>query len=348
MFRQQLTTPRRLAAFGVTGALLLTACGSDVDGTTVPLDETDDPAEEATDDEDDAMSDEAMEDDDAMSDDDAMEDDAMAEGEIATLQFDGLPMLGEASVYEGWIIVDGEPVSTGRFNATDDGTLVDDDGEPIDHAAISDVEASAFVLTIEPLDDPDPAPSAIHLLGGDIVDGVADLTIDHPAAIGTDFLSAAGTVEVVAPTADGAPGTETVGVWFFADGAGSLTLPELPEGWVYEGWAVFDGIPVTTGRFTDPNMADDFNGFSGDGSGPETPGEDFIRNAPEGLEFPRSAAGATVVISVEPADDDSPAPFVLKPLTGEIPDPVERLTSHPLGNTGDETYPTGTVTIIDA
>ena len=54
------------------------------------------------------------------------------------------------------------------------------------------------------------------------------------------------------------------------------------------------------------------------------------------------------MVSVEPVDDDAPAPFVLKPLTGEIPDPVERLTSHPLENTGDSTYPTGVVTIVDA
>ncbi len=308
------------------------------------MDDEDAMEDEAMDD--DAMEDEAMDDEDAM-DDDAMDEDAMAEGALAVLEFDGLPVLGEASVYEGWLIVDGAPVTTGRFVAQVDGTLVDDDGDVVDHFAIDDTAAEAFVLTIEPVDDPDPAPSDIHLLGGDVVDGVAALTIDHPTAIGTDFLDAAGSVEVVAPTADGAPGTETAGIWFFQDGAGSLTLPELPAGWVYEGWAVFDGIPVTTGRFTDPNMADDFNGFSGDGSGPATPGEDFIRNAPEGLEFPRSAAGATVVVSVEPVDDDSPAPFVLKPLTGEIPDPVERLSSHPLTNTGDETYPTGTATLVE-
>jgi hypothetical protein len=180
-----------------------------------------------------------------------------------------------------------------------------------------------------------------------IDDGTARLSIDHPAAINTDFAEAAGSVEVVVPTAPDSA-IDTAGIWFFKDGVGSLTLPALPAGWVYEGWAVFDGIPVSTGRFTDPNTADDFNGFSGDSDGPATPGEDFVRNAPEGLEFPRSAAGATVVVSVEPAEDDSPAPFVLKPLVGELPAVVERLGEYPLDNTGPDTIPTGVANIIPA
>ncbi len=351
----------RFAAFGVLGALTLAACGSDsADSDDEPAPVESEESDEAMEEdaiEEEAMEEEAMEEDameqDAMEEDameqDAMEEDAMEEGSapIVQLQFDGLPELGDASVYEGWAIIDGEPVSTGRFTVDADGTQFDDDGNEVDHFAVDATTASAFVLTLEPTVDDDPAPSDIHLLGGDVVDGTARLTIDHPTAIGTGFETAAGSVEVVVPTAPD-NGIDTAGIWFFKDGAGSLTLPELPVGWVYEGWAVFDGIPVSTGRFTDPNMADDFNGFSGDGDGPATPGEDFIRNAPEGLEFPRSAAGATVVVSVEPVEDDSPAPFVLKPLVGELPADVERLGEYPLENTGDETIPTGVANIVPA
>lgn len=368
---------RRLAAFGVLGAVTLAACGSGSDSAetddepldTAPVEAEPTDAESAADDAsdeqpaeeeaieeatNDTLEDDAMEDDeDAMEEeameDDSMEDDAMEEGSvpIVQLQFAGLPVLGEASVYEGWAVIDGEPVSTGRFTVDADGNQVDADGNEIDHFAVDATAATTFILTLEPTVDDDPAPSDIHLLGGDVVDGTARLSIDHPTAIGTGFDAAAGSVEVVVPTAPD-NGIDTAGIWFFKGGSGSLTLPQLPAGWVYEGWAVFDGIPVSTGRFSDPNTADDFNGFSGDGSGPATPGEDFIRNAPEGLEFPRSAAGATVVVSVEPAQDDSPAPFVLTPLVGELPAEVERLGEYPLNNTGADTIPTGVANIVAA
>ena len=255
-------------------------------------------------------------------------------------------MLGEAAVYEGWAIVDGEAVSTGRFVVDEGGGLLDDAGEAVDAFEVDATAATTFVLTIEPTDDPDPAPSEVHLLAGDIVDGAATLTIDHPAAIGTDFSEAAGSVEVAVPTARDLPGAETSGIWFFSGGSGSLTLPVLPAGWVFEGWAVLDGIPVSTGRFLDPNAADDNRQFSGDGDGPATPGEDFIRNAPEGLTFPTTVGGATVVVSVEPDPDDSPDPFVLKPLVGELPAEVTPFSEHPLGNTGVSTFPTGTATVL--
>ena len=94
-----------------------------------------------------------------------------------------------------------------------------------------------------------------------------------------------------------------------------LDLPTLPAGWVYEGWAVIDGVPVSTGRFIDPTMPDDFSGFSGTDPNPPFPGEDFIINAPDGLTFPTDLTdGGTIVLSIEPEDDDSPAPFAFKPL----------------------------------
>ena len=91
---------------------------------------------------------------------------------------------------------------------------------------------------------------------------------------------------------------------------------------MYEGWAVIDGVPVTTGRFTDAAAADDFDGFSGDQGGPAFPGEDFIHNAPDGVDFPTDLTNATIVISVEPEVDDSPAPFALKPLVSEVADGI--------------------------
>lgn len=326
-------TQARMAALLVSAGLIAAACGAD---TNVELaqDAINDAAAEVV--EDDAMEDdeEAMEDEDgeAMADDDdAMEDEdgddgSLALAEITTnvaLEFDGLEPLGDDFVYEGWVIIDGEPYSTGRF-------IVDVDGnqEYLSGSAIEDVsEASTFVLTIEPAESDDPAPSTVRLLAGDFVDGEAQLSVGHAAALGTDFSDASGQFILATPTTESTD-DEVYGVWFIdiVDGApvAGLDLPVLSDDWVYEGWVVVDGQAVSTGRFSDPAGPDDFNGFAGDDAdAPPFPGEDFIQNAPEGLEFPKNLAASTVVISIEPADDDSPAPFTLKPLLAEVPGDVE-------------------------
>lgn len=234
--------------------------------------------------------------------------------------FDGLEPLGAASVYEGWAIIDDAPVSTGRFNLSDDNSIV-----ALTEPEVPGLEtASAIVLTIEPAEGDDPAPSDVHVLAGDLVDGAAELTISHPAAIGTDFATAGGVFILGTPTT-AVTDDELSGVWFVNLGPtrAGLELPALGAGWTYEGWVVIDGIPVSTGRFSDPAMADDFNGLSGpDGTGPPFPGEDFIVNAPDGLSFPTDLRNSTVVISVEPVPDDSPAPFALKPLATIVPDGI--------------------------
>lgn len=233
------------------------------------------------------------------------------------LTFEGLEPLGPDAVYEGWLIIDGAAISSGTFNITPTGHVL-----PITspHVAGAD-RASLFVLTIEPAVDPDPAPASTHVLAGPFVNGTASLTIDHPAALGTDFGSAAGSFIVATPTT-ATDADALSGVWFLDPTAGpgpSLDIPTLPAGWAYEGWVVIDGVPVSTGRFTEATGADDFGGFSGPQPAPPFPGEDFVTNAPAGLTFPTDLSGYPVVVSVEPSPDDSPAPFALKPLVGQVP-----------------------------
>jgi len=258
------------------------------------------------------------------------------------LDFSGLEPLGDAAVYEGWIIVDGAPISTGRFTIDADGHAVAEDGGavfPLPEGAAP----TAVVISIEPAVDPDPAPAPTKVLGGDVVDGVAELSISHPAALGTDFADASGVYLLGTPT-DGDGNNELSGVWFIdLPVAAGLNLPELPAGWAYEGWAVIDGVPVSTGRFVDPGAADDFDGFSGDQGGPPYPGEDFIVNAPAGTTFPTDLRASTLVISVEPDPDDSPGPFALKPLVSEVADDIG---DHQVQSFGSgPSAPTGTAII---
>ena len=138
----------RLFALAVTVLLTAAACSSDGDESVAAAASGAEPAQTtagpiADDDsmeDDDAMADDAMADEshdddamagDAMADDEAMADDAMADGDHVdlALDFTGLETLGAAAVYEGWVIVDGLPVTTGRFNIDADGNAVAEDGD---------------------------------------------------------------------------------------------------------------------------------------------------------------------------------------------------------------------------
>ncbi|MEM7534435.1 MAG: DM13 domain-containing protein [Chloroflexota bacterium] len=252
-------------------------------------------------------------------------------------QIDGLEALGEGYVYEGWLIVDGAPVSTGVFNvdaaSLDATSMIDSDMATI--SSVQRRDATAFVLTIEPSPDADPAPSDVHLLGGDLTDGVAELSIAHPAAIGTDFTDAAGSYILGIGYPEGATDENTYanGIWYID----SLDLPELPAGWVYEGWVVGEDGPISTGRFSNPlAMDDDGSGpdAGGPGTGPNYPGQDFLDPATNIL-------GYAAVISVEPEPDDSPAPFVLKPLVDDVIEDAGDHGSQNMSNNAVNSSPTG-------
>ncbi|MBX2801301.1 MAG: anti-sigma factor [Myxococcales bacterium] len=260
-----------------------------------------------------------------------------------TLRWDlqGLETLGAGYVYEGWVVVDGAPVSTGRFGVAADGTP-DLDSFELSEDQLAGLEA--FVLSIEPETGDDPAPSDVKLLGGDLDDtGAGDLSVAHGAALGDDLTSAMGGYILETPSSNKIPEDYNQGLWFLdpAGGPGpALTLPTLPSGWVYEGWVVDADGPISTGRFTSAEGADS------DGGGPEAgpdgtppfPGQDYIQPAMD-------LVGLTVVISVEPQPDDSPAPFVLKPLVdGEVED-VGGGVVQDLANNADATNPTGSVWI---
>lgn len=234
------------------------------------------------------------------------------------LSITGLEDLGTTATYEGWLIVDGSAVSTGIFSIDGSGKMSTNSFT----VSKSDLEsASTFVLTIEPLPDSDPTPSKVHILAGDFNSETASLTIDHGAALNNDFTSAAGRFILATPT-DDSTNNEESGIWFLDNSSGSpavgLTLPTLPEGWTYEGWAVIDGTPVSTGTFTMASGVDASDFFSGTNAGPPFPGEDFLLNAPTGLTFPTDIRGGKAVISIEPVPDNSANPFVLKPLVGDI------------------------------
>ena len=232
------------------------------------------------------------------------------------LNLSGLEALGNDFVYEGWLIVNGTPVSTGTFSSITFPQTFDVNANQL-------ASASTFVLSIEPAVDSDPAPASTKILAGNFTGNVA--AVNSNGIVG-DFSSASGTYILATPT-DIDDMNEESGVWFLDNSSGSavsgLVLPTLTDGWKYEGWAVIGGVPVSTGTFSSVNNFDDnattsiFKGSSG--NGPAFPGEDYIQNAPNGLTFPTDLKGATIVISVEPVPDNSTNPFTLKPLAHVVP-----------------------------
>lgn len=252
-----------------------------------------------------------------------------------TINFNGLETLGSDFVYEGWIIVDGNPVSTGTFTSVSSQTF------QVNSTQLA--AATTFVLSIEPAVDPDPAPAATKVLVGDFSGNTATLN----TSIVGDFSAASGTFFLRTPTDETGVnnGNDENGVWFGAPGmppTANFTLPVLPEGWAYEGWVVGETGPLTTGTFTDFSAADGATPFSGPSSGPPVPGEDFFENAPTGETFPLDIRNRMVVISVEPSPDDSPAPFAMKPLVGTAGTETAPST-HDFG-LNLESLPTGSVT----
>jgi hypothetical protein len=263
-------------------------------------------------------------------------------GPSLNVQLTGLENLGAASVYEGWLIVNGAPKSAGRFTVNDQGVM-SQNSFSVTSADLA--STTAYVLTIEPQNDTDPAPTKTHLLAGDFdaARTLATLSVGHAAALGNDFTNAAGKFFLATPTN---PGTDDQGIWWINPSSGSmqagLSLPTLPAGWVYEGWVVVDGKPTTTGRFTSVTGAD------GDGAGPAKgagaaplfPGQDFINPA-------KNLPGGMAVISIEPEPDNSAAPFLLKPL---LTNPISNATGpsnlQTMVNQASKVNPKGTVTVV--
>lgn len=265
-----------------------------------------------------------------------------------TLNLNGLEELGANYVYEGWLIVNGSPVSTGTFTSVSFPQSFD-----VEQTVLE--SASTFVLSIEPAGETGAAalaPADTKVLAGDFNGNSASVWVAPVTKEASDFADIWGNFFLRTPTDEtsetGNNGNDHYGIWFGTPGApptAGLGLPELAPGWVYEGWVVVDGVgPISTGTFTGVTERDSSNGFSGaqSNAGPPVPGEDFFLNAPAGFTFPLDVRGKTAVISIEPSPDDSPAPFALKPLLGVAGQETAPAT-HDF-NQNLSTLPTGTVT----
>ena len=255
------------------------------------------------------------------------------------------PLAG--AFYEVWVVAGDKKISAGSFNVDSEGNLVDGFGHEARFLSTRNpASADAIVVTIEPLPDADPGPSGIIVLAGTPKAKKGTAKLKFPVKLG----SASGSFILATPTNTPNDTDETSGIWFLDPAAGpgaSLTLPTLPEGWIYEGWGVTQGTPLSSGRFMSVTGADDSATFSGPTAGPPFPGEDFLTNLPGAVTLPIDFAdGASlVVVSIEPylngVDPTGPAPFSIKPLIGMVPSGQADHTSVALG-LDTSTVPSGT------
>jgi hypothetical protein len=230
-----------------------------------------------------------------------------------------LPQL-DGAFYELWVIRGKVKSSAGSFNV-DGGQLVDGFGHRARFfSRIDPSTADAVAVTIEPIPDPQPGPSAVIVLAGEA--GTDRARLRFPVGLG----KATGSFILATPT-DDENTNEKAGVWFLdpATGPGpSLTLPKLPIGWIFEGWGVTQGTPLSTGRFSMADGGDGASPFSGPKAGPPFPGEDFLANLPTGVTPPVNLGdGASmIVLTLEPdiggTDPTGLGPFGVKPLAAAV------------------------------
>lgn len=251
-----------------------------------------------------------------------------------TLDISGLEDLGNDYVYEGWIIVNGAPITTGVFSVDADNGLSETVFN-LDSALLA--SATEFVLTIEPRGETGveaATPSKTKYLQGTFSGTSATLS----TGIIADFSAVWGKYILATPSDDNAD-NDFNGIWWLTQPGpeAGLGLPTLAEGWVYEGWVVTENGPITTGTFTDVAMADkDGAGPTAGSNGtPPFPGQDFINPAID-------VRGKTAVISIEPYPDNNAAPFTLKPLVGTVGQDIAPV-SHTMNSNVTASFPSGSV-----
>jgi hypothetical protein len=256
--------------------------------------------------------------------------------DMLTLSFSGLEDLGSEYAYEGWLVVEGLPISTGTFTVDEGGNISPSEFH-IDPANLS--AATEFILTIEPSPDADPGPSRTRYLAGDFASD-ARLTVDHLDALRSNFLSAAGSYLLETPTTADDPDDYGQGIWFAIPSVeppwgALLQLPAIPRGWIYEGWVIGPEGPISTGKF-DATGYPDRDGAgpaAGPDQAPQYPGQDFI-------DPPISLFGYQVAVSIEPDPDNDPGPFTLQPLIALEMEDFEMGMPQPMTNNAGS-FPTG-------
>ena len=267
------------------------------------------------------------------------------------LTFENLAPLDEVNEghYEGWAILAGEPISTGKFNIGVMGEPVELGGGGVieEFDAGQDItEATDIVITVEPPGDEDPAPSDIKLLAAPIVECEAGLLVNVPERETLEMMTTGSFILATPSDNPEFPDNDNQGIWFLRTPGpepGFENLPDIGPNWIYEGWVVDvsdpnNPVPYSTGTFTMAEAADS-DSAGCNGGGPPFPGQDFVESQCEPYLIIDTGDYAAV-ISIEPQPDDVGTPFQLKPLAAPIPTDAVGQNNDLLNQTAGS-FPTG-------
>lgn len=235
-----------------------------------------------------------------------------------TLNLIGVEPLKETLIYEGWLMVNEQPFSVGRFNTQSLTT------EKIFSVPTKDLNAAtSFILSIEETNSQNSKPSDTKLLFGNFVSNTADLNFEVAVGFVIDptieYNLHCNTMTPTDGTTNPLGSDENYGLWFQNSlGPGLSNIPILNKGWKYEGWVFFNGTtPLSTGKFTSHLGPDESSYYCGDYPGNNYPGEDFLKNLPNGVSG--YVVGSPVVITIEPdLTSDLDIPFYLRPISGVV------------------------------
>jgi hypothetical protein len=256
--------------------------------------------------------------------------------------------------YEGWAILGGMPISTGKFNVNEGGMPVGLGGGPvIDEfdAGQNITGATDIKITIEPPGDPDPAPSGLVILASPVISASANLVADVPGREILEMMTTGSFILATPSDNPGVPDNDDEGIWFLrmpGPTPGFTDLPDVGPAWIYEGWVVdlsdpMNPVPYSTGTFSSAEGPDS-DAAGCNGGGPPFPGQDFVAFQC-GPILDLDTGDFAAVVSIEPAPDNLPAPFQLKPFAGAIStDALGR--NNEIMNQAAATFPTGIASLM--
>jgi hypothetical protein len=278
---------------------------------------------------------------------------------IVTLSFQNLQRLEGGLNYQAWVVQSDNgtyrryPMAI--FNVDENGQTRD----PMSGALIGEIqtdvdpiEVFAVQVTIEYSETMVSSASSIYLLGGFVSEGTGELTVDSELAVGIFFEAMTGKYTLMTPTDDD-KSNEFSGIWF-AQGSEDawepgLFLPPAPDGWVYEGWVAQGSDTLSTGKFFSPETPDPTDLYGGGLHLLPVPGQDYLKNPPEGFTFPMDFSGGYVLVTLEPWNefDVLPAePFPWRLFEADIPTQPVAQTIYGLTSLYSS-FPTGTVVVRD-
>jgi len=263
-----------------------------------------------------------------------------------------LPALNDSLIYKAWIYfsetINPKPLRLYTFRQTTDNAAVQ-----FSFSANASVIAAAkyIVVTIESAKDSlnDTLPSVSKILSGSFQVNAALLSTGHPFSISLNLTTMGGTFRLLTPNITN---NDTSGIWFVDIDSTNSYVPSLnisgqtdTSGWRYVILVTQNSQTFSLGSFIDPLGACDDSTYSG--TLPiRFPGQNLVQNAPAGLTFPISLAGAEVSIYVKPTKGSFKDLPGLKLLNATVPSVIQQKLLVSLNKADQKALPAGLMQIV--